>query len=181
RREDEVRAGNGDNRSAELESIYTRFEEISGPPLRDGYHFGQTLYNDYGRPYGQGFNNVTGFSARATSGPLVLYFRGEYQHAPGNPNYTPGQKALISDADFIPFFNGDIGGTPVVDNQFPAAHKFQVLDAYVGVNFGGNQLSLGQESLWWGPGSGSNFMLTDNAEPLRMVRLSRLSPIELPG
>src|SRR6185437_316539 len=103
RREDEVRAGNGDNRSAELESIYTRFEEISGPPLRDGYHFGQTLYNDYGRPYGSGFNNVTGFSARATAGPLAFYFRGEYQHSASTAALPQSAREFIFEHDsFLP-------------------------------------------------------------------------------
>ena len=36
-----------------------------GKPLHDGDHFGQTIVNDYGRPEGQGFNNVTGFSGWA--------------------------------------------------------------------------------------------------------------------
>lgn len=169
--ENGVIAGNSENRSAQLESVYTRVTEIAGPVLRDGYHFGQTIYNDYGRPYARGFNNITGFSARATSGPLVLYFRGEYQHAPADPNYTAAQKTLISSFDF---------GTPVLDNQFPAADRFQVLDAYVGVTFNGNQLTLGQQSLSWGPGTGGPMMFSDNAEPLKMIRLSRTSPLDLP-
>jgi hypothetical protein len=170
-RESDVWAGNSENRSAELESVYTRITEISGAPLRDGYHFGQTLYNDYGRPYGQGFNDVTGFSARATSGSLVFYFRGEYQHSPGNPDYTDQQWAAI-----LPF-----DGTPKPQNMFPAEDRFRVLDAYIGVKFAGNQLTLGQQTLWWGPGTGGPLMFTDNAEPLNMVRLSNTSPIELPG
>jgi hypothetical protein len=137
-RESEVWAGGSENRSAELESVYTRATEITGPVLRDGYHFGQTLYNDYGRPYGRGFNEITGFSARATSGPLVFYFRGEYQHAPGNPNYTAAQKAVLTVPD---------QGTPQLDNAFPAADQFQVLDAYIGVNLSNNLLTLGQQSL----------------------------------
>ena len=32
----------------------------------DGYHFAQTQINDFGRPYGQGWNTVNGFSAYAT-------------------------------------------------------------------------------------------------------------------
>src|SRR6478672_12628150 len=28
-----------------IESLYTRFLEIAGPPLQDSYHFGQTLSN----------------------------------------------------------------------------------------------------------------------------------------
>ncbi len=49
------------NLGASLDSVYTRVTGISGRPLRDGYHFGQTIINDYGRPYGEGFNNVTWF------------------------------------------------------------------------------------------------------------------------
>src|SRR4029077_17852169 len=101
-RESEVWTGNSNNRSAELESVYTRVTEIAGPVLRDGYHFGQTLYNDYGRPYGRGFNNITGFSARATSGPLVFYFRGEYQHAPAGTPYSQSTVALISSLERNP-------------------------------------------------------------------------------
>ena len=168
--ESEVWAGNSDNRSAVLESIYTRATQLSGPVLRDGYHFGQTLYNDYGRPYGRGFNNITGFSARATSGPLVFYFRGEYQHAPGNPSYNSQQQSVMSQRDL----------TPEVVNPFPAQNKFQVLDAYIGVNFKGNQLTLGQQSLWWGPGTGGAFLLSNNAPPLNMIRLASTSPVEIP-
>ena len=47
---------------AEFESAYTILRGISGTPLRDSYHLGQTIVNDYGRPYGEGFNNYTGFS-----------------------------------------------------------------------------------------------------------------------
>src|SRR5712664_2666018 len=78
-------ASGGANRAFRLESIYTRTEHISGMPLNDGYHFAQTQINDYGRPYREGWNNVTGFSASASSGPFVLYVRGEYQHAPPAP------------------------------------------------------------------------------------------------
>ena len=169
-RETEVWEGGSTNQSAEIESIYTRATEIAGPVLRDGYHFGQTLYNDYGRPYGRGFNEITGFSARATSGPLVLYFRGEYQHAPGNPSYTPQQLSVMSKQDLVP----DIA-TP-----FPSVDKFQVLDAYIGLNFKGNQFSLGQQSLWWGPGTAGAFLLSNNAVPLNMIRLASTSPVNLP-
>ena len=43
--------GSGDsNNVIRVESIYTRFAEISGTPLRDSYHFGQTIVNDLGGP-----------------------------------------------------------------------------------------------------------------------------------
>lgn len=177
--ESDIWAGNSENRSAVLESVYTRATEITGPVLRDGYHFGQTLYNDYGRPYGRGFNSITGFSARATSGPLVFYFRGEYQHSPGNPDYSPEVKAQITAAETVAsVFTGP--GTPQLANPFPAQDRFRILEAYVGLNFSGNQITLGPQSLWWGPGTGGPLMLTNNAEPLNMIRLNRVAPMQIP-
>ena len=70
------------NLGASLDSVYTRVTGISGKPLSDGYHFGQTIINDYGRPYGEGFNNVTGFTSHAVAGPFAISVQGEYQHAP---------------------------------------------------------------------------------------------------
>ena len=64
-----------------VDSIYTRYTGIAGTPLDDGYHFGQTLTNDYGRLYGQGSNLVSGASASGSGGPVAFYVRGEYQHA----------------------------------------------------------------------------------------------------
>jgi len=46
-----------------LDSVYERTTGISGVPLQDGYHFGQTIVNDYGRSYGEGVNVVLGTSA----------------------------------------------------------------------------------------------------------------------
>ncbi len=37
-------------RQAGVESVYTRSMGITGTPLRDGYNFGQTVANDFGRP-----------------------------------------------------------------------------------------------------------------------------------
>jgi hypothetical protein len=54
---DELRQRAGEcNRQATIDSIYSRSSVIAGPPITDGYHFAQTLVNDYGRPYGQGEN-----------------------------------------------------------------------------------------------------------------------------
>jgi membrane-associated phospholipid phosphatase len=50
-------------------SIYIRYAGIAGTPLDDSYHFGQTLIDDYGRPYGQGSNLVGGASAWGAAGP----------------------------------------------------------------------------------------------------------------
>src|SRR6185312_11710635 len=110
-------------------------------------------YNDFGRPFGEGFNSVDGFSARATSGPLFFYFRGEFQHAPASPPFSQPTVALISKLEL----------NPPNQTLLSPVDSFHPLDAYLGLAFAGQQLSLGQQSLSWGPGT-SPFMLSNNAE-----------------
>ncbi len=161
------------NVSGELESIYTRFTGISGKPLTDSYHFGQTLINDYGRPYQEGFNNVTGFTTHAEAGPLAFYVRGEFQHAPSAPGLPLTARQTIAVVDFLPFMPPG-APTPVMD-------RFRLLDAYLAMNFDNWQVSLGKQSLWWGPGPGGPMDLSDNAEPIDMVRLNRVTPLKMPS
>jgi hypothetical protein len=55
-----------------VESVYSVARGISGPPLRDSFHLGSTIVNDYGRPYQNGFNNYSGASGYASAGRFVL-------------------------------------------------------------------------------------------------------------
>jgi hypothetical protein len=165
--------GGARNRSLELESVYTRFGGISGQPLTDGYNFGQTITNDFGRPYGEGFNSVTGISGWASSGRFTAYLRGEFQHAPAGPELAMGARQLISHID---------QGLPLPPSQLsPSADRFRALDAYVAMKFENWQISFGKQNLWWGPGQGGSMMFSNNAAPVTMLRISRVSPIKLPG
>ena len=164
--------GGARNRGLVLESVYTRVTGISGQPITDGYHFGQTITNDFGRPYGEGVNDVTGFSGWASSGPFTAYLRGEYQHAPSGPALPLAARQFISGADGLPL----PPSTP-----FASVNRFRALDAYVAMNFENWQVSFGKQSLWWGPGEGGPMMFSDNAEPVTMLRISRVSPLKLPG
>ncbi|HEX7422590.1 MAG TPA: capsule assembly Wzi family protein, partial [Terriglobales bacterium] len=151
------------NLSAQIESVYTRFAEIAGPPIRDSYHFGQTIINDYGRPFGRGANIVTGFSSRAVAGPVAFYVRGEYQHAPGAPAYSDAVRNVIAGVDINP-----------VQPALPisTANQFRLLDSYIAFNVHDLQFSIGKQSLWWGPGQSGPLLLSDNAEPMYMARIS---------
>ena len=55
---DSERLGGGrpDQISARVESLYANVTGISGPPLNDSYHFGQTIIDNFGRPYAEGVN-----------------------------------------------------------------------------------------------------------------------------
>ena len=162
------------NLGAQLESVYSRSLEISGTPLTDNYHFGQTLLNDYGRPYEHGFNAVAGASGWTTAGPFVVYVRGEYQSAPSAPSPSPAALGFISSVD----------GLPPSPTTLPTAaiSSFQLLDAYVGMNLANWQFSYGRRSLWWGPSEGGAMIFTNNVPPLNnMFSIDRVSPFRLPG
>jgi hypothetical protein len=168
----ELRPSGSANSTLQLESVYTRFTGISGAPLRDSYHFGQTVANDFGRPYEAGFNNVTGFSGYATSGPFFAYLRGEYQYAPGRDANSLNVRQFIAGADVNPLQ----GPTPVA-----VTNRFQPLEMYAGVRLGFENITFGKQSLWWGPGEASAFSFSNNAEPLYMLRFAQERPIILPG
>ncbi|MFI5118164.1 MAG: capsule assembly Wzi family protein [Terriglobales bacterium] len=166
------RLGGERNLRAEVESVYTRFTGISGKPLNDSYHFGQTIINDYGRPYQEGFNMVTGFTSHAEAGPLAFYVRGEYQHAPSAPALAEQVRNTMATLDGLP-----------VPSATPSAelNRFRLLDAYVALNLSDWQFSFGKQSLWWGPGLGGPMMFSNNAEPINMLRFNRVTPIKLPS
>ncbi len=160
------------NLHAQVESVYQRSLGISGLPLTDGYHFGQTVWDDYGRPFQQGFNMVAGTSVWGVAGPFVIYARGEYQYAPSAPPVSPSALAFIGTADSLPT---NAPSTPIA-----IINRFRPLDAYVGMNFSNWQISFGRQSLWWGPSEGGTLAFTNNSEPLDMLRVNRVSPFRLP-
>jgi len=156
-----------------LESLYSRTEHISGAPLTDGYTFGQTQINDFGRPYGEGWSTVNGFSAYATGGRWVAYVRGEEQSAPSIPAYSLATRQTIQQVDNYPQL-------PPGTSQ-PSVTQFKLLDAYVGMTWSNWQFSFGKQSLWWGPGDGGPMMFSDNAAPIGMFRVNRVAPLKLPS
>ena len=164
--------GGGGNNSSHLESIYARATQISGPPLTDGFHFGQTLVNDFGRPFQRGFNSVDGFSGWATAGRWVVYVRGEFQHSLSAPAISPQVAAAIATMDGNPVFPP----APVAPRD-----QARLLDAYVGLNIANWQLSYGHESEWWSPNESGPLLFSNNAFPVRMFRINRISPFHLPG
>jgi hypothetical protein len=167
-----VEMSGGDNRVAKVESVYTSVTGISGQPLADGFHFGQTIINDFGRPFEEGLNSADGFSAWATEGHLVVYVRAEYQHAPSAPALSESARQFIFSTNAVPSVPP---ATPIA-----TVNRFQVLDTYVGLNFSNWQITVGPQTLWWGPSLGGPLMFNDNAAPVNMLRINRVSPFKLP-
>lgn len=164
--------GEADRGSFRLESVYSRTEHISGTPLTDGYDFAQTQMNDFGRPFGEGWNSVNGFSAYATYGRWVVYARGEVQTAPSRAAFSLPMRQVIAAVDDLPL----PPGTPQA-----AVYQTALLDTYVGLMLSNWQVSFGRQSLSWGPGDGGSLTLSTNAQPIDMFRIDRTTPLKLPG
>jgi hypothetical protein len=164
--------GVNSNVGAQAESAYERFTDIAGTPLRDGFHFGQTLVDDYGRPYGEGANSITGLSGRAEAGPFSVYIRGEYQYASAIPAYSAQAQQTIAAYDGLPFGWNLRAGT---------TSRVRTIEAYAALNLRNWQLSFGQQALWWGPDRSTSLILSNNSEAMPMLRIDRVKPIRMPG
>jgi membrane-associated phospholipid phosphatase len=161
----------GTNRGVQLESLYARVTGISGKPLTDGFDFGQTLYNDSGRPYEQGVNAIVGFTGWASDGPLVGYIDGEYQHAPSGPALPQAASTFISQ-------NQDLPPMPALPTA--AVNRFDVVEGYVGLTFHNWEITAGKQNLWWSPDASGSLNLSNNAEPFNMLQIARVAPFKLP-
>jgi Capsule assembly protein Wzi/PAP2 superfamily len=157
---------------ARLESVYTNVGHISGIPLQDGYHFAETQINNFGRPFGEGWSTSNGFSFYATAGPWSGYFRGELQTAPSVPVLPLSARQFVAAADHLP-------GTPPPTGT-ASVQDFRMLDAYVGLTLSNWEFSFGRQSLDWGPGDGGSIMFSDNAAPIDMIRVNRVTPLAIP-
>lgn len=166
--------GGGHNLTANLESVYARAVSISGPALTDSYHFGQTVSYDFGRPFERGTNGQAGGSFDAEAGPFTLYVRAEYQHAPSAPALSSSAISAIATADLV-------SASQVPSGPVMPINRLQLMDAYVGVNVGNFQITLGNQSLSWTPAPDGSMIWSDNAEPVHMARMVNPEPFRLPS
>ncbi len=166
--------------TTELESVYTDIRGIGGTPLRDSFHLGQTIVNDYGRPYENGFDNSTGFSARAEAGRFSLYFRGEVQRAPSAAGYSPALAALLSSTiDGIPFATSPPQDT-IPEGPIAAANDFRVMEANLSYHLLGHEVSFGKSDHWLGPDKGASMLWSNNAENIYDFEINRVEPLRIP-
>jgi len=156
---------------AEVANVYTRNMYIKGPPINDSFHFGQTLINDYGRPYQQGFNALDGFTARAEGYHFSLDVRGEYQHAPGRAAYPESVQELFAQIDSTPL---------VAPEPVPQTNVFRLINANFAAAVANNEFSVGKADDWWGPTQAGSMALSNNAEPIYALRINRVVPLRIP-
>src|SRR5581483_11632991 len=165
---------------AELESAYTVLRGMSGTPLRDSFHLGQSVINDYGRPYEGGFSNYSGFSGHAEAGRFSLYFRGEFQHAPSAAGYSPTLAAYLSNTiDAIPFAQNPVQDT-IPAGPIAAANNARILEAYLSYHLLGHEVSIGKNDHWMGPDQGASMLWSNNAENIYNFEINRVEPLRIP-
>jgi hypothetical protein len=168
-----------------IESIYSTFRAISGTPLDDSFHLGQTVINDYGRPYENGLNNYTGVSGYASAGRFLLYARGEFQAAPSATGYSTLLAQTLSGLDDAPFID-PATGAPYAQATIPmgpigSIARGRIVEAYVSTNVLNHEISFGKQDDWTGPGQGGAFAYSNNAENIYSFRINRIEPLHIPG
>ena len=161
-------------------SVYTRLMGIAGRPLRDSYHVGQTLVNDYGRPYAAGFNNITGFSTVNERGRFSLFVRGEYQHSPAYDGYTLAQAQQLSAIDQIEFVGFNQPQTTIPYGNTGSQNHFRLQEATVSFHLLGHEVSGGKSDAWLGPGEGASMAYSNGAEDIYGLRIDRVEPMYIP-
>ncbi len=163
-----------------LESVYTDLRGITGTPLRDSFHLGQSIINDYGRPYQGGFNNYSGVSARATAGRFSLYFRGEYQHAPNAAGYSSALGIFLSqNIDGIPIASNPVQDT-IPQGPIASANNGRIQEAMLSYHLLGHEISFGKTDHWMGPDQGASMLWSNNAEDIYQFQIDRVEPLRIP-
>jgi Capsule assembly protein Wzi len=167
-----------------LESVYSLSRVMTGTPLRDSFHMGSTVVNDYGRPYANGFNNYTGASAYAIAGRFTLYARGEFQYAPSSQGYSPLTAQGLSSVDAIPFLD-PVTGLPYSQPTIPAGNMSSTttmrwLELYASYHVLNHEISFGKQDEWMGPGLGAGFAYSNNAENIYSFNINRVEPLRIP-
>jgi hypothetical protein len=159
------------NRAAGVANVYTRVTQIAGPPLRDAFHFAQTIDDDFGRPYGQGLNAIGGIQLHAEYGPFAVVLRGDFQQAPGLFAYNAQALQAIAAMDALP-----VQLLPGISELT----RIRPVEATVSMNVFGWQATFGEQSQWWGQSRAGSLILSNNAEAPVVLSVQRYKPVQFP-
>ena len=161
-------------------AFYDRAMGISGTSLRDSYHLGQTINNDYGRPYEGGFNNIVGFHEIAEYGRFSLDLRGEYEHSPSAVGYSQQLSSELSLIDNIVFAGPNAHQATIPTGPIASVNPFRLQEASLSFHVLGHEISGGKTDDWQGPGLGGAFAWSNNAEDIYSFRINRVEPLHIP-
>jgi hypothetical protein len=170
--------------ASRIESVYTVGRGISGTPLRDSYHLGSTIINDYGRPYENGFNNYSGVSGYATAGRFTFYMRSEYQGARSAVGYSSVLADELASFDGTYSLNPATGlpfnQTTIPAGPISATNDGRFLEAYLSYQLLNHVISFGKQDEWLGPAQGASFAYSNNAQNIYALHINRIEPLRIP-
>lgn len=182
--------------TAYVESVYSVARGISGTPLRDSFHLGSTIVNDYGRSYSSGFNNYSGASGYASAGRFLLYVRGEFRGAPSSSGYSQAFASQLAVDDTTQyFFNPTCWANPastscvamplglqatIPTGPIATTTNGRILEAYVSAQYLNHVFSFGKQDEWLGPGLGGAMSYSSNAENIYAFHINRIEPLTIP-
>jgi hypothetical protein len=170
-----------------VDSVYSVARGISGTPLRDSYHLGSTIINDYGRPYQGGFNSYSGVNATATAGRFVIHVRGEFHEAPSAAGYSNALTQTLANQDVgaFPISNNPATGSPYIQTTIPQGpiaviDDARFIEAYASYRLLNHEISFGKQDDWLGPGMGGGMAYSNNTENIYSFRINRTEPLYVP-
>src|ERR1700691_3280248 len=166
--------------SGELDNVYEQVRGITGTPLRDSFHLGQSIVDEYGRPYESGVNNYGAFAARAEAGRFTLYYRGEFQYAPSATGYSSTLADYLSETiDGIPIATNPRQDT-IPEGPIATATNGRVMEAILSYHLLGHEVSFGKSDHWMGPAQGASMLWSNNAENIYQFQIDRVEPLRIP-
>jgi len=56
----------------------------------------------------------------------------------------------------------------------------RIIEGYGKLGLGRFEVEVGKDSMWWGPGYHGSMLMSNNAEPFKMIKLSTPTPVSLP-
>jgi hypothetical protein len=94
--------------------------------------------------------------------------------------YHNGQLLLAAEMRLGPLLLDWQPITQIQEGGEDADASFRTLQGKVALGLGLVEVSVGRQSLWWGQGHHGTLLLTNNAKPLDMLRVTNPSPVLLP-
>lgn len=153
-----------------VDSFYVRSEQIMGRPLTNGFDFGQTVVNDFGRPNREGQNFIAGVDLHARSGRFFAAMRTEL-------HYSGVDRYIVDSANIMSGLDG-LAAAANLDGH--AVHRVRMLEGYAGTSVANLLISIGNQDLHWSPAESGAMLMGENASPIAMLRLRNANALKLP-
>jgi len=135
---------------------HTYIKPLEALTLSYNYQSGPfSTYNNEGIDYGRGSNVVARAQTQARVGRVLSFFV---------------EPALIYNQHFGREEDGEGGARSTL-----RLHK-----GYAKLTVFNVELEAGRDSLWWGPGYHGSLLMSNNAHPFDMIKLSNPEPVRLP-